>query len=89
MPHVCFVSRLCMSTIPLIRLLHKVGTVLSYVFYWIAVIAVLIFMKFNEVNVFFSDHICTRFSRISSSFLGTHEVDGVRIQRRGTPSPIT
>lgn len=29
-----------------------VGTILSYVFYWIAVMAVLVYMKFNEVGGF-------------------------------------
>jgi high-affinity iron transporter len=31
-------------------LLKKVGTVLGYVFYWIAAIVVLIWMKFQEVR---------------------------------------
>jgi high-affinity iron transporter len=32
---------------------NLVGTVLSYVFYWLAVIVVLIYMKFTEVNLHF------------------------------------
>lgn len=74
-----FVSRFCVLTISLTGVWNLVGTVLSYVFYWIAVIAVLIFMKFNEVSDFFLNVICTRYSRILSSSLGSHEVDGVRI----------
>jgi len=34
-------------------LIHPVGTVLSYVFYWIAVIGTLVYLKFSEVSFLF------------------------------------
>lgn len=35
-------------------LIHPVGTILSYVFYWIAVIGTLVYLKFSEVSFLFS-----------------------------------
>jgi len=35
-------------------LFSTVGTILSYVFYWIAVIVVLVVMKFKEVGFYYS-----------------------------------
>lgn len=35
-------------------LISVVGTVLSYIFYWIAVIGTLVYLKFSEVSFLFS-----------------------------------
>jgi hypothetical protein len=65
MLHVCFL----MLSIPSFRLLRVyiqliiiffgflVGTVLSYVFYWLAVIVVLVYTKYKEVNKYLFTHL--------------------------------
>jgi hypothetical protein len=62
-------------------MISSVGTILSYVFYWIAVIVTLIFLKFKEVSHFLRN-LCTfslsLLSRVVLRFLVAN-----RLQRRG------
>ena len=49
-------------------LLPPVGTILSYVFYWLAVIVVLVVMKFKEVGFYYST--TTRVLRTDNTLIG-------------------
>jgi hypothetical protein len=49
-----------------------VGTVLGYVFYWIAVIVVLVYMKFREVLFTF----CRKWLPSDAYVPGTREIHG-------------
>jgi high-affinity iron transporter len=58
-----------------------VGSVLAYIFYWLAVIVVLISMKFKEVCPFFLGCSCA----LRFSHPGPHETPRARVRGRGTP----
>lgn len=58
------------------------GSVLAYVFYWLAVIAALVYMKFKEVSF---RAMLVLFSK--RHILGTHKGLWERIRGRCSPSP--
>jgi hypothetical protein len=77
---------ICRSSAEMLTNFHLpriVGSVLAYVFYWLAVVAVLVFMKFNEVS--FAPGSSLRLPCLTSSsaqgrtkFLGRESAAGVR-----------
>lgn len=66
---------------------HSVGTVLSYVFYWLAVIVVLVYMKFTEACCYypFFNGVAYPFSQGRTKLLGRESAAGVRRRQAQKP----
>jgi len=70
-----------------------VGTVLSYIFYWIAVIGALIYLKFAEVSfsrkiLFFFKKKCSSFNKGRTSLAGMQSATAKKREERRTQKAI-